>query len=58
MDIHIVARMDPENLQPTDYYLLPSIDIEIPEFRLTEFNGASVDTFRSSPSSSSWGWPN
>jgi len=45
-DIHIVARMDPDNEQPTDYYLLPTIDLEMPEFRLAEFNGASIDTFR------------
>jgi len=25
---------------------LPSIDMELPEFRLSEFNGASIDTFR------------
>jgi DNA invertase Pin-like site-specific DNA recombinase len=45
-DIHIVVRMDPANEQPADYYLLPSIDMEMPEFRLSEFNGASIDTFR------------
>ncbi len=45
-DIHIVARMDPANEQPADYFLLPSLDIEMPEFRLSEFNGASIDTFR------------
>jgi len=38
--------MDPANEQPADYYLLPSIDMEMPEFRLSEFNGASIDTFR------------
>jgi hypothetical protein len=30
-DIHIVVRMDPSNEQPADYYLLPSIDMELPE---------------------------
>lgn len=45
-DIHIVVRMDPDNEQPTDYYLLPTIDLDMPELRLAEFNGASVDTFR------------
>lgn len=45
-DIHIVARMDSANEQPSDYYILPTIDIELPELRLAEFNGASVDTFR------------
>lgn len=45
-DIHIVVRMDPSNQQPSDYYLLPTIDLDLPEFRLAEFNGASIDTFR------------
>ncbi len=45
-DIHIVVRMDPSNEQPTDYYLLPAIDLDMPELRLTEFNGAAIDTFR------------
>jgi hypothetical protein len=45
-DIHIVVRMDPSNEQPADYYLLPSIDMALPDFRLSEFNGASIDTFR------------
>lgn len=45
-DIHIVVRMDPANQQPADYYLLPAIDLEMPELQLSEFNGAAVDTFR------------
>lgn len=45
-DIHIVVRMDPSNEQPTDYYLLPTIDLDMPELKLTEFNGAAIDTFR------------
>lgn len=45
-DIHIVVRMDPSNEQPTDYYLLPAIDLDMPELKLTEFNGAAIDTFR------------
>jgi len=45
-DIHIVVRMDPSNEQPTDYYLLPAIDLDMPELKLGEFNGASIDTFR------------
>lgn len=45
-DIHIVVRMDPSNEQPVDYYLLPAIDMEMPELRLCEFNGAAIDTFR------------
>jgi len=45
-DLHIVVRMDPSNQQPTDYYLLPAIDLDMPELRLSEFNGAAIDTFR------------
>jgi hypothetical protein len=45
-DIHIVVRMDPDNDQPADYFLLPALDMEMPELRLSEFNGASIDTFR------------
>jgi DNA invertase Pin-like site-specific DNA recombinase len=45
-DIHIVVRMDPSNEQPSDYYLLPAIDLDMPELKLAEFNGASIDTFR------------
>ncbi len=45
-DLHIVARMDAANDQPSDYFLLPAIDLELPELHLSEFNGAWVDTFR------------
>lgn len=45
-DIHIVVRMDPANEQPSDYYVLPAMDLTLPELRLSEFNGASIDTFR------------
>ncbi len=45
-DLHIVARMDSANEQPSDYYLLPAIDFHMPELKLSEFNGASIDTFR------------
>jgi DNA invertase Pin-like site-specific DNA recombinase len=45
-DVHIVARMDPDNEHPTDYYILPTFDLELPELKLAQFNGASIDTFR------------
>jgi DNA invertase Pin-like site-specific DNA recombinase len=45
-DIHIIVRMDAANEQPADYFLLPALDIEMPELRLSAFNGASIDTFR------------
>ena len=38
--------MDPSNQQPADYYLLPAIDLDMPELKLSEFNGAAIDTFR------------
>lgn len=45
-DIHIIVRMDPSNEQPADYYLLPTLELDMPELKLSEFNGASIDTFR------------
>ncbi|HOW74096.1 MAG TPA: recombinase family protein [Phycisphaerae bacterium] len=45
-DITIVARMDPPNEQPTDFYLLPRIDMDSPRIRLCEFNAAYLDTYR------------
>lgn len=45
-DITIVARMDQPNEQPTDFYLLPRIDMASPRLLLTEFNGAYLDTYR------------
>lgn len=45
-DITIAIRMDAENREPFDYYLLPSIDLEMGKLRLAEENGVSLDTYR------------
>jgi hypothetical protein len=45
-DITVVVRMDPSNQQATDFYLLPRIDVTKPALRLSECNGAEVDTYR------------
>jgi DNA invertase Pin-like site-specific DNA recombinase len=45
-DITIAIRMDAENKQPLDYYLLPSLDMENPNIRLQEENGLALDAYR------------
>ena len=45
-DIVIVVRMDPSNEQPSDYYLLPRIGVDLTRLRLQEHNGARIDTYR------------
>jgi hypothetical protein len=45
-DITIAIRMDAENREPFDYYLLPSIDLSIEKLTLAEENGVSLDTYR------------
>ncbi len=45
-DIVIVVRMDPANDQPSDYYLIPRLDIEWSKLLLHEHNGAYIDTYR------------
>lgn len=45
-DITIAIRMDANNEQPLDYYLLPAIDIENPKLRLARNNGVALDTYR------------
>ena len=45
-DITVALRMDTANSAPIDYYLLPLIDLEIERLRLSEYNGAHLDTFR------------
>ncbi|MDG1286181.1 MAG: recombinase family protein [Rickettsiales bacterium] len=45
-DITIAIRMDAQNQQPLDYYLLPAIDIENPKLRLSEHNGLALDAYR------------
>ena len=45
-DITILVRMDAANQRPTDYYLLPIMDIETPRLLLREANGAHLDTYQ------------
>jgi len=45
-DITVALRMDVANSLPMDYYLLPLIDLEIERLRLSEYNGAHLDTYR------------
>jgi hypothetical protein len=45
-DITVAMRMDSANQTPLDYYLLPLIDLESEKLRLSEDNGAYLDTYR------------
>lgn len=45
-DITLAIRMDADNKQPLDYYLLPALDIENPRLRLAENNGLALDAYR------------
>jgi hypothetical protein len=45
-DITVVVRMDSDNRAPTDFYLLPRIDVRQPVVRLGAHNGVALDTYR------------
>jgi hypothetical protein len=45
-DITVAARMDAENKEPLDYYLLPAIDINLGKLLLAEDNRVGLDTYR------------
>lgn len=45
-DVVIVVRMDPANEQPSDYYLIPRLGIDLRHLRLCEHNGARIDAYR------------
>jgi len=45
-DVTIAVRMDSDNLQPLDYYLLPRHDMSLPRLRLAENNEISLDCYR------------
>lgn len=45
-DITIAIRMDEENENPLDYYVLPALDIESPKLRLADSNGTLLDSYR------------
>lgn len=38
--------MDPANVRPADFYLLPVMDVEAPRLLLCEANGAHLDTYQ------------
>jgi hypothetical protein len=45
-DITIAVRMDVDNKEALDYYILPALDIEDPKIRLAENNGIALDSYR------------
>ena len=45
-DITIAVRMDSDNRDPLDYYLLPLMDFGSAKLNLREDNGTSLDTYR------------
>lgn len=45
-DLTVAVRMDAENKEPLDYYLLPRLDMHDAVLRLCEFNGLSLDAYR------------
>jgi hypothetical protein len=45
-DITLAIRMDQDNREPLDYYLLPRIDVTESRLHLTEENGFMIDTYR------------
>ncbi|MGE0252420.1 MAG: recombinase family protein [Dongiaceae bacterium] len=45
-DITIVVRMEADNRQILDYYLIPAIDVENPQIRLMENNHLALDAYR------------
>lgn len=45
-DITIAVRLEPDNEQVRDYYLLPRLTLEAALLRLCEHNGLSLDAFR------------
>lgn len=44
-DITIAVRMDTNNADILDYYLLPSLDIQNPLFKLRNINGLALDAY-------------
>lgn len=45
-DLTLAIRMDEQNAERLDYYLLPRIDMTAPRLRLAENNGISLDSYR------------
>jgi DNA invertase Pin-like site-specific DNA recombinase len=47
-DITIAIRMEPNNRQVLDYYLLPRLDFPVDRVRMAEENGLHLDAYRTS----------
>jgi len=45
-DLTLAVRMNPDNEDPLDYYLLPKIDMHQAMLRLCEYNGFTLDAYR------------
>jgi DNA invertase Pin-like site-specific DNA recombinase len=45
-DITLAVRLDAENRNPVDYYLLPRLDLTFDSLRLAEDNPVSLDAYR------------
>lgn len=45
-DLTLAVRMDGLNERPLDYYLLPRLDMTLPQLRLAHDNGVSLDSYR------------
>lgn len=45
-DITIAVRMEPSGNTAMDYYVLPSIDMNLPDLRLAEQNPSDIDIYR------------
>lgn len=45
-DLTVAVRMDANNHEPHDYYLLPRLDMRTALLRLSEHNGLSLDAYR------------
>ena len=45
-DIVLAVRMDQQNRDPLDYYILPQLDMNAKLLRLSQDNGLSIDAYR------------
>lgn len=45
-DLTIAVRLDRENIEPLDYYLLPRLDMQAAVLCLCQYNGLSLDAYR------------
>jgi hypothetical protein len=45
-DLTIAVRMDHANEQPQDYYIFPSLDMNVDRIRMAENNALSLDAYR------------